>query len=71
MNKFNKSSIMLKTESISINFFRFSTKCLSGQEDDDGADGLLAVARRVEHQVEGGVEVVGALLETSHLHFGA
>ena len=40
------------------------------QEDDDGAEGLLVVARRVEHQVEGGVEVVGALLETSHLHFG-
>ena len=32
MKIFNKSSIMLKTESTSINFFRFSTKCLSGNE---------------------------------------
>ena len=33
-------------------------------EDDDDRDGSLAIVRRVEDQIEGGVEVVGRLIET-------
>ena len=40
-------------------------------EDDEDGDGPLAVARRVEDQVERGVEVVGRLIETNVQRFSS